>query len=880
MTSAPQGTTAPGTTALGPAPHGPASHAPASLGVPPRGTAGRGAGPEEHRVEAGARWVTTAAIVVGALNYAYALVLTRLLDVEAYATFAAGQALVLCAGTVAVVVVPWILAQELARARTPEERADAVRFALVLAASGAVVAAAVVSAVAAGFAGAGTVAVLAGCTLLVYLTRVTVGRLQGDERMRTLACVSTGEAVLKLASGLVMVAALGMGATGALAAAGIGVLPFLFWWPRRGRIRRRPFLASFRASTADRDLWRKAFGTASVQGLIALMAATDVVLVTVLPADPAASASYQAAVMVGRVPLYVAGALAIAFFPALARSWSAPPLTAGAVRMYVTAALPLALICATVPGPVLTTVFPPEYALMGDLLPLTAISGLALGAVLITATFSQAVGDFRCVRTQGLGLLLYVVALFAGWYGGGVIGLAAGAAAGNTVAAVLLGSRLARRQGRPARGRGATAGRAVRSALPFALLLVVLLAARAVPALWPAAAVGTGLWAAHGFFRRHEAPAEAGPRPGPDPAPPPVRAPAPPSVRDPAPRPVPDPAPRPVGEDPRLRPAPDPESRPARSGRHAAAGRPRVGRAGGGDAARLLAEAVWHGTAPPAGDGQLERALVLARRNQTAGGLARAYPRRLAAARAEAEAATGRFWRNLGEAAGLLRAAGVPVALIKAEPRGDHTYGNFDLVVLPQQWRAAHAALSGWYTRRSVYWLERSGKVLLVPPDGPAAHLHDAVAWFGVPVVPADRLLARAVPCAGRPWRVPCPPDRLRVWLAHALFQNLSLDLSELLAVRELLVPDVIAGAELEAVREGWPRAFRAALDTAAGAVDRLDRGLPVPLPLPLPAGVSLRAGAEHAGHLLHHGHAGTAAREAGLRVPLVVAKRLRRIAS
>lgn len=56
---------------------------------------------DTDRAVHGARWVITAALVVGALNYGYALVLTRLLDVKAYASFAAGRGLVLGAATVA-----------------------------------------------------------------------------------------------------------------------------------------------------------------------------------------------------------------------------------------------------------------------------------------------------------------------------------------------------------------------------------------------------------------------------------------------------------------------------------------------------------------------------------------------------------------------------------------------------------------------------------------------------------------------------------------------------------------------------------------------------------------------------------------------------------
>ena len=113
--------------------------------------------------------------------------------------------------------------------------------------------------------------------------------------------------------------------------------------------------------------------------------------------------------------------------------------------------------------------------------------------------------------------------------------------------------------------------------------------------------------------------------------------------------------------------------------------------------------------------------------------------------------------------------------------------------------------------------------------------------------------------------------------LFRSLFQNLSLDMSELLALRALLHPDIVAEARREAAREGWCAGGRQALSTAVEAMGRLDRGESVPLPLPLPVRTSLRVGAEHSGHLLGEGRVGAATREASLRVPLVVTKRLRR---
>src|SRR6266851_1778834 len=74
----------------------------------------------------GARWITVAFVLVGLLNYGYALMLTRLLDVTAYSSFAAGQGLILWASTVATVSVPWVLAQGMARAQSNAERGAAI----------------------------------------------------------------------------------------------------------------------------------------------------------------------------------------------------------------------------------------------------------------------------------------------------------------------------------------------------------------------------------------------------------------------------------------------------------------------------------------------------------------------------------------------------------------------------------------------------------------------------------------------------------------------------------------------------------------------------------------------------------------------------------
>jgi hypothetical protein len=84
---------------------------------------------EESAVAQGTRWLTVALVIVGLCNYAYALLLTHLLDACEYSRFAAGQGLILWPSTVAAVFIPWALAQALAQARSDNERNAATRFA-------------------------------------------------------------------------------------------------------------------------------------------------------------------------------------------------------------------------------------------------------------------------------------------------------------------------------------------------------------------------------------------------------------------------------------------------------------------------------------------------------------------------------------------------------------------------------------------------------------------------------------------------------------------------------------------------------------------------------------------------------------------------------
>jgi hypothetical protein len=293
----------------------------------------------------------------------------------------------------------------------------------------------------------------------------------------------------------------------------------------------------------------------------------------------------------------------------------------------------------------------------------------------------------------------------------------------------------------------------------------------------------------------------------------------------------------------------------------------------------VLLAAAWRGLAcEGVGDDVLEAALRLARRNGVQGHLARHYPDRLASEMAAVAGSSQRFRRNLADVATRLRGAGVEPILIKCDPADDFVYSNFDLVVGEQGWQPALDALKGWGVRQSSHPLEPD-KLIVHPPEGPAAHLHRHVSWFGVTVVEAGALRAAATSSPQFDVLLPAPVDALRLLLAHAAFQNLAIDLSELRTERRLLDSGVdVAAVRSAAIEEGWGWAFDLTLTAVRCAIRAIDADVPPRLPVALPSLGSMLAGLRHAGQVARRRPA-MALREVALRGPLVIAKTRRNLA-
>ncbi len=448
---------------------------------------------EAHRqtLASGAGWLTVSTLMVGGLNYAYSLALTHLLPADKYAQFAAAQALLLTAGTVASASIPWVLAQQLAK--DPDESAQAAltRMALLGNCLQGVVASVVILAVAQSFADPQTAFTLAVCVFLIFASSTTPGWLQGRQRFRALASVKVLEVVVKCLAGVGLAlgsrsAAAPLGAFGAGAA--VVLLLGLFWF--------RHQLFGWVTLGLFRTLWRDALGVASVQGLVSALASLDVVLVAVLPLASADAAGYQAAMIVARVPLYVGTAVAMVALPMVARTALDGPARQyrDALRLYLTVAVPFAVMLATAPADLVYLVFPKAFGDITAILPWTAASGLMIGAVELITTFYQGRGEYRpSLVRQVVAAAVSVAAILIGFQQGGIVGLAIGALAGTTFTVLILLSDSARRWPRsvplPLTGLARTA------ALAAALALVA-----RNPIIWIVVCLATVAWTARPVF--------------------------------------------------------------------------------------------------------------------------------------------------------------------------------------------------------------------------------------------------------------------------------------------------------------------------------------------------------------------------------------------
>jgi hypothetical protein len=286
----------------------------------------------------------------------------------------------------------------------------------------------------------------------------------------------------------------------------------------------------------------------------------------------------------------------------------------------------------------------------------------------------------------------------------------------------------------------------------------------------------------------------------------------------------------------------------------------------------LMTTSVWSEAAQPGtcDEAVWPRVRRAAQRHHAAARLARVYPDRMKEDLQLIQARRRAYLANLTVVTERLDGVNVRPVLIKSDFDEDCAYGDFDLVVGRDCWERAVEVLSTWTVQRNRHWME-PGKLHLVPIQGPSAHLHQSVAWFGITVIDGEKLKRRGLGTS--PWLTPRPADALRVALAHAVFQTLVIDLPDLLSIRRFVDPTIIDEARCEAGREGWRWGFDATLGFARDLISAFDGGGAPKMPRQLPLRISAVAPVQHALHLGGSGHPGKSLHEISLRPALLLAK-------
>jgi O-antigen/teichoic acid export membrane protein len=358
----------------------------------------------KRRPGASALALTAATAITGASNYVYSLGLTHWLSTREYSIFAAGQAILLVAGTLASAGVPWALARELTIDADVAAQQRATAFAVRANAVLAVMVGIACVAISYSFARDGVPLSVGLASLAIVLGSTCFGFLQGFQAFGALALAIVGEVAIKVGVGVGLVH-LGFGASGALVGAAAGGLAVAVYGAIviRRRLGRLPQVPTIRSWT----LWRPTVGMLLVQGVVAVLAAVDLVAVAALSKANNYAASYQVAATIGRVPLYLSVAISTALFPALVSAAKAPEARAAALNLMLRALLPGYFLLAFIPERLLSLVLPPSYEQVYTFLPITAGIGFALAIVNVLTTFFQAQAIFRrCVMALGIGVLV------------------------------------------------------------------------------------------------------------------------------------------------------------------------------------------------------------------------------------------------------------------------------------------------------------------------------------------------------------------------------------------------------------------------------------------------------------------------------------------
>jgi glycosyltransferase involved in cell wall biosynthesis/O-antigen/teichoic acid export membrane protein len=250
-------------------------------------------------------------------------------------------------------------------------------------------------------------------SILWAVLSVERGALQGFQRYRIVALSIVGEALARIAFGLLLVA-LGLDVTGAFLATGLSlaaVAGALTLPLRRLLPPRRPHVAA-----RLRDLLAGAW--MPVLGLTLLFALQEVhVIVVKHEASAAAAGSYAVAAVAAKAIIWIAVGLGLYLLPEAARraqsGVDARPILARTIGLIALAALPMLALYAAAAKPLLSIVFGDDLSGAAGALPWLGFAMALLACAYLSVQYLLALGRSSFLWVLGAGAAMEVLLLLA-----------------------------------------------------------------------------------------------------------------------------------------------------------------------------------------------------------------------------------------------------------------------------------------------------------------------------------------------------------------------------------------------------------------------------------------------------------------------------------
>jgi len=241
------------------------------------------------------------------------------------------------------------------------------------------------------------------------------GMLQGLQRFTGYGLAGASNACMRFVSSLVLLTALGLGVTGAMACGLIGIifqgLLSLYFLKDIFPVKPEPLPGGF-----HREIGR--YALAMVVSSVVTMCLNNLDLVLVRHFLPGAqSGLYATAAILGRIAFYGPSVLVSVLFTEAATA-KASGRQGGGSNLMMSLGMTLllgggfALVCVLFPKMVVTLLFGGQYEAAGTLLAVISSAMALLAVANVLFVYSQARGEFGFMWVQGAGVALFAIATY------------------------------------------------------------------------------------------------------------------------------------------------------------------------------------------------------------------------------------------------------------------------------------------------------------------------------------------------------------------------------------------------------------------------------------------------------------------------------------